>query len=591
MFRACLVSAINRHPARDTMRTPSPDTPLATPSRTGPGWRVAMLVLVSAATTALLLLDDRLQQAVSANNRAVLQPGWVAGLMTIVMCLWLGGSRWVANAVIGAFAGMQLFQLCHIAAIGRALTPLDVAMIPHELSDIAQAVRAGAGAHWPTLFAGGVPYALAFAMFNLGLPRLRLPRLRWALLIVALVFATQFYNASRYTMKRFMPRPERSSLHNSLLAFSYCAANLVGKSVRRNALSYRAYTVVARDDPDAARERPRDVWLVIFDSTRTDHWGLAGYARATTPTMSRWVAQGQARWHRGLAGAVSTRASLGLLFNGVHEPGNIAQLRSHQANLLRLAKRAGYRTYWLSTQHGDLLDEIDAPSIDVIRTRGSDEARIAAVGDDAVLDMLDAVDPNAPRLVVMMLRTAHIPYDDAYRRHGGRYRRWPDGEGLTEGARLLNAYDNAIVYQDALVEKLYRRFERGRGDGLFVVTSDHGQMLGEDGVWGHNVLTQQIAQVPMLVRTRGAAQMPLAGNGDWLSHHDLARALAWRMGFSIHNPNARAGVDYLQGSDLFGDNLFREMRIVDGHLQLGELSGLGHSHEGHAHGAGDRESE
>ena len=578
--------------APDAMQTPAPDTPLPTPSHTGPGWRIAMLVLVSVATTALLLLDDRLQQWVSPNNRAVLQPGWVAGLMTIVICLWLGGSRWVANGVIGLFAGMQLFQLSHIAAIGRALTPLDVAMIPHEIEDIAQAVRAGAASHWPTLFAGGVPYALAFAMFNLGLPRLRLPRLRWALLIVALVFGTQFYNASRYTMKRFMPRPERSSLHNSLLAFSYCAANLVGKSVRRNMLSYRAYTVVARDDPDAARDRPRDVWLVIFDSTRTDHWGLAGYARATTPNMSRWVAQGQARWHRGLAGASSTRASLGLLFNGVREPGNIAQLRSHEANLLRLAKRAGYRTYWLSTQYGDLLDEIDKPSIDVVRTRDSDAARIDAVGDDAVLDMLDALNPDEPRLVVMMLRTAHIPYDDAYRRHGATYRRWPDGEGLTDGARLVNAYDNAILYQDALVEKLYRRFERSGGDGLFVVTSDHGQMLGEDGVWGHNVLTPQVAQVPMLVRSRGAARAPLAGNGDWLSHNALARALTWRMGFSIGNPNARVGVDYLQGSDLFGDNLFRELRVVDGRLQLGELSGLGHAHgSGHVHGPSDHDRE
>ncbi|MBW8809376.1 MAG: sulfatase-like hydrolase/transferase, partial [Lysobacter sp.] len=319
-------------------------------------------------------------------------------------------------------------------------------------------------------------------------------------------------------------------------------------------------------------------------------WGLAGYARATTPNMSRWVAQGQARWHRGIAGAASTRASLGLLFNGVREPGNIAQLRSHEANMLRLAKRAGYRTYWLSTQHGDLLEEIDAPSIDVVRTRDSDAARIAALGDDAILDMLDVVTPDRPRLVVMMLRTAHIPYHDAYRRHGATYRRWPDGEGSTEGARLVNAYDNAIVYQDALVGKLYRRFERGDGDGLFVVTSDHGQMLGEDSVWGHNVLTPQIAQVPMLVRGRGAAQAPLAGNGDWLSHNDLARALAWRMGFSIDNPNQDAGVDYLQGSDLFGDNLFRELRIVDGRLQLGELSGLGHAHGG-AHDSGDRQAE
>lgn len=46
------------------------------------------------------------------------------------------------------------------------------------------------------------------------------------------------------------------------------------------------------------------------------------------------------------------------------------------------------------------------------------------------------------------------------------------------------------------------------------------------------------------------------------------------MGYRIDNPNAQAGRYFLQGSDAFGDILFREARVADGQLVLGELSGL-----------------
>lgn len=540
--------------------------------------KFANLLWLTVVATVLLALDDRLQQAFgAAGNDARLRPDWIAALALLSAGLWLGGSRWAANAVLALFALMQLCQLSHIAAIGRPLTPLDVAMIPRELRDILGATRAETAAHWTTLLAGAVPYASLFALYNLGLGRLALPRARWALLAVLALLAAQPYRAANKSMAQFMPQPGRSSLSNAMRAFSYYAVNLAGVRVSRDAAAYRPYRVEAAP----AAQPPQAIWLVIFDSTRLDRWQLAGYPRPITPNLSQWVRDGEARWHRGIAGAAATRASLTLLLNGVREPGHLAQLRSHEGNLFRLAKRAGYRTYWLSTQYrDDMLRQLDAASIDVVRSREDDAQRVDARGDDAVFDQLDAVAP-APgerRLMVLLLRTAHLPFEDAYRRQDPRYRRWPDrvGVGAADAAQARrNAYDNAVAYADDLAARLYRRFEAMGEQGLFVITSDHGQMLGEDGVWGHNVLTAQVAQVPVLVRARGADQPPLAGNGDWLAHHQLYLALAARMGYRIDNPNAVPGQYFLQGSDVFGDNLYREARVSDGRLVLGTPVGLG----------------
>lgn len=540
-----------------------------------PAWllRWATLAAVAGLSAALMLSDDFLQQLTSPHNLARLQLPWVLGLFFMHLCLWLGGSRWAANALLTVFALMQLLQLCHIAAMGRPLTPVDLAMIPRETPDIAEAAFAGARAHWPTLLTGALPYALLFALYNLGLPRLPLPRAPIALLVLALVLATKPYKASQRAMPQYMPAPARSSLHNSINTFSFYAVNLIGKPVQSYDLQYQPYRVVR--EPIAEAALPQNLWLVIFDSTRADHWGLSGYARDTTPTMSQWVREGQARWHHGIAGATATSASLTLLINGVREPGNLAQQRSYQTNLMRLARRAGYRTYWLSTQSGNLLNELDVASIDVVRTRDTDTKRVIEARDDAVLDMVRRITPGTRNFVVVMLRSAHLPYEKNYAQHGQRYARWPTALTLPFATRQLNAYDNSLLYQDALTAELYRRFERLPGKGLFVVTSDHGQMLGENGVWGHNVLTPQVAQVPVLVRSRGLSDRLPPGNGGWISHYGLGQALMAQLGYRIDNPNAEPGVDYLQGSNLYTDNPFRGVSVHDGRLRLGELSSLG----------------
>lgn len=540
-----------------------------------PTWtlRWATLVAMAGLSAALTLSDDFLQQLTSPHNLARLELPWVLGLFFMHLCLWLGGRRWAANALLSVFALMQLLQLCHIAAMGRPLTPVDLAMIPRETPDIAEATLAGARAHWPTLLTGALPYALLFALYNLGLPRLPLPRAPIALLVLAVALATKPYKASQRAMPQYMPAPARSSLHNSINSFSFYAANLVGKPVQSYDLQYQPYRVTRESIADA--DLPRNVWLVIFDSTRADHWGLTGYARDTTPTMSRWVREGQARWHHGIAGATATSASLTLLMNGVREPGNLGQQRSYQTNLMRLAKRAGYRTYWLSTQSGNLLNEMDAASIDVVRTRDTDIQRVIQVRDDAVLDMARRITPGTRNFVVMMLRSAHLPYEKNYAQHGQRYARWPTAATLPFATRQLNAYDNSLLYQDALTAQLYRQFESLPGKGVFVVTSDHGQMLGEGGIWGHNVLTPQVAQVPVLVRSRGLVDRLPSGNGGWISHYGLGQALMAQLGYRIDNPNAEPGVDYLQGSNLYTDNPFRGVTVRDGRLLLGSLSSLG----------------
>jgi len=75
---------------------------------------------------------------------------------------------------------------------------------------------------------------------------------------------------------------------------------------------------------------------------------------------------------------------------------------------------------------------------------------------------------------------------------------------------LLRAlYRGAVHYVDSLVDRLLRMLdEAGRLDGaLLVVTSDHGENVGDHGLMDHQCsLHESVLRVPLLVRLPGASQ-------------------------------------------------------------------------------------
>ncbi|MBS0229766.1 MAG: sulfatase-like hydrolase/transferase [Proteobacteria bacterium] len=520
-----------------------------------------------------MLADDFLLKLVNPNDHAVLEARFVAALFGLSMFMWLGGSRIFANCVLTLFALMQLLQLSHIAVMGRPLTPVDIAKIPHELGEIATATGSEFREYWPSLLAWGIPYLCLFMLFNAILARKMFPQSRWAQAILLLVLLSKPHEASNRAMPQFLPGPTRSSLYNSLNAFSYYMVKMAGRGVHSYDIAWRPYQVIRQDSPVL----PDEIWLVIADSLRVDRLGFAGYARSTAPGIATWIDRGDARWLRGVPGAVSTGASLPLLINVVEEPGNIAEMRGHRANLMRLARSRGYMTHFVTVQGSNLVNDLDIASIDAITTHETYPILVSQQGDRAILSMLDRQPWGRRNFVVIMLRSTHFPYPDNYSRERGNFARWPDAETLPDGTRRSNAYDNSILYLDSLLSLLRRRFESRPGTGLFVFTSDHGELLGESGRWGHNVILPQTSTVPILLIPHGYSPRGWGTlrNGDWRSHYALGKMLAETLGYVISNPNERPGCVYVQGPELESDNDFREACTWNGELMLGPSMTLG----------------
>jgi arylsulfatase A-like enzyme len=95
-------------------------------------------------------------------------------------------------------------------------------------------------------------------------------------------------------------------------------------------------------------------------------------------------------------------------------------------------------------------------------------------------------------------------------------------------------YDGGIAYLDAELGRLFGKLrELGMyDDSLIIVTSDHGQSFGSNGVVGHGFLAYQSQlSVPLIVKYPGAPHVGVVH--DWVSQVDLFPTVLDALGYSL----------------------------------------------------------
>ena len=490
-----------------------------------------------------------------------------ARLWLFSLGLWLAANRWLTALVLTLLAGMQLIQLGNMAYTGMPLLPSDLSGLFGEFADVQQTAVAQLGNHWHVLPSVLLPYGALFVLHMSLTPRIS-PRARWVgWILVLIVLAAKPYRATYRDMTHFMPGPTRSSLHNSLNSFAFYAVNLAGREQQALPQSpFQPYQV------SFAAPTAKHVWIVMADSLRSDRLGVMGYQRDTTPFLSRLRDDGELLVRQGIAAGVSTAVSLPVFLNLIREPGQNHLLREQPHNLFRLGREQGFNTFWLSSQESKLLTFAGKRFIDVSITREDFPLLFSQRQDHALSDLLPRKQWGERNLVMINLRTAHSPYDHNYENHDEPIARWPTDGPLSRDVREGNAYDNAVRYFDDVVADIVAQFDQLEGERYLLITGDHGQLLGENEVWGHNRLLPPVVDVPVMVLARDAPQGALddlAGQ-RWVSHYEAGLWLAQRLGARVVNPNADPAVHFVKGKLLLGDNSIMQVKESGEGLQFSE---------------------
>ncbi|MES2299167.1 MAG: phosphoethanolamine transferase [Pseudomonadota bacterium] len=306
----------------------------------------------------------------------------------------------------------------------------------------------------------------------------------------------------------------------------------------------------------AGASAPLLVVLVIGESVRSDHLGINGYARATTPKLA---AMGQA-----LITFPDVASTANWTYAAV--PNIVSRpVRRERASLVGTFKEAGFMTAWLSNQEPALYNG----GADVSEFSDSEMDRHLRK-DSTLLPLFKSfVRQAGPRqFVVLHMNGSHEPYDERY---GGDSRIFAPtlsdiGVGfphLEHKAEAINSYDNSIVELDTFLAQVIRALDAEARPAIVLFTSDHGENLFDDrrGLFMHagSVATRADTHVPML------AWM----NRPYLTQYPaLAAALRANAGKKISHRNIfpslleLGGIDWDQRApeDSFASGHFLEKR-------------------------------
>ena len=266
----------------------------------------------------------------------------------------------------------------------------------------------------------------------------------------------------------------------------------------------------------ATQPRPPLLMLVVGETARAQNWGLSGYARDTTPALKRWQQQGDlVNFPNVRSCGTNTQVSLPCIFSPLtREQGG--DKTPTQENLLDVLQRAGLAVLWLDNQSGckGVCARVPNASTRELTLPGLCEGDECF--DEAMLSGLDeriaALDPvRRARGVVLVLHQmgSHGP---AYAKRTPAERKpfLPEctSNTLSDCApeQLVNAYDNTIAYTDHFLDQslrwLQQQAQAARYDTGLVYLSDHGESLGESGLYLHGVpyafAPEQQTHVPMV---------------------------------------------------------------------------------------------
>jgi lipid A ethanolaminephosphotransferase len=291
--------------------------------------------------------------------------------------------------------------------------------------------------------------------------------------------------------------------------------------------------------------RPPLLMVVVGETARAQNFGLNGYARNTTPALARWQArEGLVNFSQVQSCGTNTKVSVPCMFSPLTRTRGGNQTPEHE-NLLDVLQRAGLAVLWIDNQAGCKGVCARVPNASTLDLKIPGLCDGGECLDPAMLEGLDAriaaLDPVRRARGVVLVMHQMGSHGPAYFKRASPDRKpfMPECTSNTlsdcPSEQLVNAYDNSIAYTDHFLDLalqwLKAREESGANATGLIYMSDHGESLGEKGLYLHGVpyamAPQQQTQVPMVAwlspsmqQRSGVSERCLRAQADKPISHD-----------------------------------------------------------------------
>lgn len=289
-----------------------------------------------------------------------------------------------------------------------------------------------------------------------------------------------------------------------------------------------------------ARGTGTNVVLIVSDALRARNMGVYGYERPTTPYLSQLAAEGSAR-RLERAQSVCSMSICGLL--AIASSRYFHQFGEAPLTLPEVMRMHGYRAHMvLGGDHTNfyglrgVYGEVDSYH------DGSMSG--SYMNDDAhVVEALRRLDFRSPRnnFIQVHLMSNHVlgrrTAPDRFGEAKGYHARLGGGApSEEERRRYVNFYDAGVADTDETIRALLQVL-RTKGlleDALVVVTADHGEFVGERGLFGHaKAVHGEVIDIPLVLAAFGQARRVEVDERRLASQVDIAPTVLAQLGLPI----------------------------------------------------------
>ena len=235
--------------------------------------------------------------------------------------------------------------------------------------------------------------------------------------------------------------------------------------------------------------------LIIGESETRNHMSAYGYPKQTTP----WLEEIKNKpnvilFDNAYSNHTHTVPTLTYALSSQNQYNN--QDLNQALSVLEVAKAAGFEVYWISNQPKE---SVFLTPLSVISSTADHQVWLnSAIGnklsteyyDEKIIEVLEHIKLNPKSLIIIHLMGSHGAYRDRYPAQFQKF---------TDGTKLVNTYDNSILYTDFVLKGITQALMKNKNFQALVYFSDHGD--DPDNKLGHESsrFTFEMSRIPLFL--------------------------------------------------------------------------------------------
>jgi glucan phosphoethanolaminetransferase (alkaline phosphatase superfamily) len=380
----------------------------------------------------------------------------------------------------------------------------------------------------------------------------------------AIIMAHATHVAAHPNRRLSQPEIKRPAVTGHINTLALAARMAWKSSGQTRAYPEHAIKVTFEKQPD----EPITVVLYLGESLSPFRTSLFNQDLNTTPELVKLSQNTQSNFKlfamTGFSHGVSTIASLPSLMRLADHPAG-SELRKE--NIFEIAREAGFTPYYFATQVSQVLDLAGGQdNIERIETLQKNKLKYKEKRDDLLLDFTQSIQgKNQKAFIVYNPLVLHVPYTKHCKHLP--FGTLPLLTYKTSVSDRIQPYDVGMQCFDRNFAMLLKELEKRKGKLYVFALSDHGELFGENGSFGHSLTVPLVSLVPMMLYTNDTTS-PVTNRFAQLkapSAFEFMQVVMQAMGAKVTTATYRPDRLYVNAPQPFGRMGYMEItRLANG---------------------------